>query len=116
MSKIINIKIDLMKIDKSRLFISDTTGAKYLDATVFLNDEKDSYGNFGMITQDVSQEDRQKGEKGAILGNVRRVFDRTESTKPATEQPKQNSADDGEDDLPFMWLLIPLLGALGGVV
>lgn len=71
MAKIgVAVKIDVTKIDKERLF----KGAKgtYLDATVFVDlGEADQYGNHGMITQDVSKEERQSGTKGAILGNVK---------------------------------------------
>jgi hypothetical protein len=100
MSKIINIKIDLTKIDKSKLFTSETTGAKYLDATVFVNDVADQYGQFGMITQDVTKEEREAGEKGAILGNVRRVFDKDTPTKPVTSRVA-TVHDDGDVSLPF---------------
>ena len=45
-------------------------GAQYLDATIFVNmDELDQYGNSGMITQDVSKEEKAQGVKGNILGN-----------------------------------------------
>jgi hypothetical protein len=87
-----------MKIDKSKLFTSEKSGAKYLDCTVFLNDEADSYGQYGMVTQDVTKEQRDSGEKGAILGNVRRVFDKD---APKQDAPKVNSFESEVDDLPF---------------
>ena len=87
-----------MKIDKSKLFTSEKSGSKYLDCTVFLNDEADSYGQFGMVTQDVTKEQRDSGEKGAILGNVRRVFDKD---APKQDAPKVNSLESEVDDLPF---------------
>tara|TARA_R110000796_G_scaffold102590_2_gene211598 strand:+ start:703 stop:996 length:294 start_codon:yes stop_codon:yes gene_type:complete len=69
MSKIgVSLKIDVSKIDKARLF----KGAKgvYLDCTAFIDlDELDQYGNSGMITQDVTKEEKQSGTKGPILGN-----------------------------------------------
>jgi len=68
MKRIIRLKIDVKKIDKARLF----TGSKgtYLDATVFLDDEARDFGDNGMITQDVSKEEREAGTKGNILGNA----------------------------------------------
>ena len=65
----IQLKIDVTKIDKARLFI----GAKgtYLDAVLFLNDEPDHYGNNGMIVQSASKEERAAGQRGAILGNAK---------------------------------------------
>lgn len=69
MSKIaLSLKIDVSKIDKQRLF----TGQKgtYLDATIFVDlAELDQYGNSGMITQDVSKDEKAQGVKGNILGN-----------------------------------------------
>ena len=58
MSKVgVSLKINVSEIDKSRLFAGQK--GKYLDATVFIDlDQLDQYGNSGMITQDVSKEDR----------------------------------------------------------
>lgn len=69
MSKIaLSLKIDVSKIDKARLF----KGAKgtYLDATIFVDlTELDQYGKSGMITQDVSKQEKAQNVKGNILGN-----------------------------------------------
>ena len=65
----VRIKLDVSKIDKSKLF----RGQKgvYLDATVFIDvDQKDQYDNNGMITQDVTKEEKAAGQQGPILGNV----------------------------------------------
>ena len=69
MSKIaLSLKINVSQIDKARLFAGQK--GKYLDATIFVDlSELDQYGNSGMITQDVSKEEKQQGIKGNILGN-----------------------------------------------
>jgi hypothetical protein len=62
MSKLINAKIDVLKIDKSLLF----KGAKgtYLDLTIWINDKPDQFGN------DISIEQRtKKGDNKIYLGN-----------------------------------------------
>ena len=100
--KLINLKIDVTKIDKSRLF----KGAKgtYLDAQVFLNEDADDYGNHGMITQAVSKEEREAGTRGAILGNAKVVW---EDPKPtynggqAAPRREQAPPQDQMDDIPF---------------
>lgn len=71
MSKIgVSLKIAVNQIDKARLF-SGQKGT-YLDATVFIDlSELDQYGNSGMITQDVSKDEKQQGVKGNILGNCK---------------------------------------------
>lgn len=66
------LKIDVAKIDKSKLF----RGAKgtYLDLVIMENrNGTDQYGNDYMVVQGVSKEERQAGVKGAILGNGKNV-------------------------------------------
>ena len=100
----VKFKIDVSKIEKSLLF----KGAKgvYLDATVFIDpDTADEYGNHGMVTQDVSKEAREAGEKGNILGNVV-VFWQGESQQGGGQPQKQSqqapsSFENFEDDIPF---------------
>jgi hypothetical protein len=106
MSKIgVSVKIDVSKIDKARLF----KGAKgtYLDTTVFIDlDELDQYGNSGMVTQDVSKEEREQKVQGNILGNVK-VFWSDSGNAPqkqdAQATPGSQAGDDFDDDslIPF---------------
>jgi hypothetical protein len=104
MAKIgVSFKIDVTKIEKARLFVGQK--GKYLDATVFIDlDELDQYGNSGMITQDVSKEERQAGTKGAILGDSK-VFWRDEGQAPQASKPQGNSrpdpVEDFDDSIPF---------------
>ncbi len=91
MSKqMIQLKIDVNKIDKTKLY----NGKKgtYLDATLFLNDQVDQYGNHGFIVQSVSKEERESGVKGTVLGNVK-IFQKAEQSE------NQNIGSD--NDLPF---------------
>lgn len=116
----VNLKIDVTKIDKSKLF-SGQKGT-YLDAQVFIDiDQFDQYGNSGMITQAVSKEDREAGQQGAILGNAK-VFwkDNQQSqqqggwSQPQQQQQKQNQNQgqpqyneppmDFSDDIPFGYI------------
>ena len=129
MSKIgVTLKIDVTKIDKARLFVGKK--GKYLDATVFIDTaELDQYGNSGMITQDVSKDERAKGAKGEILGNCKVFWSESgqapqQESRPngqAANQPQQaqyqknNPAptgggggyDDFSDDVPFAALQWP---------
>ena len=115
MAKIgVSLKIDVTKIDKARLF----KGAKgtYLDATVFIDvDDLDQYGNSGFIAQSVSEDERNSGVKGNILGNCKVFYkDQSQSTlapqAPQPQAPKpqyaappaMDSFDDNIDsDIPF---------------
>jgi hypothetical protein len=105
----VKLKINVSMIEKARLFAGKK--GKYLDATVFIDvDNKDQYENNGMITQDVSKEEKDSGVKGPILGNVQ-VFWRDDNNAPqqANQQAMQQQApqtipagdDKFDDDIPF---------------
>jgi hypothetical protein len=92
----VNLKIDVTKIEKGRLY----KGAKgtYLDAVVFINDDPDEYGQHGMITQAVTKEEKDNKVKGPILGNCK-VFWKEEQ---APRQPgQQQEPEDDMDSIPF---------------
>jgi hypothetical protein len=107
MAKIgVNMSIDVTKIDKARLF----KGAKgtFMDVSVFIYiDQKDQYDNNGMITQNVTKEEKEAGTRGNILGNCK-VFWRDDSAPQQQQAPQQAqqqqstpSFDEFEDDIPF---------------
>lgn len=101
------LNINVSEIEKARLF--EGQKGKYLNATIFVNlDEADQYGNHGMITQDVSREEKDQGVKGPILGNGK-IFWRDDSApqqssgfqqQPAAQTPPQ-SGNEYDDDIPF---------------
>ena len=98
----INVRIDVTKIDKSRLY----KGAKgtYLDLTTFVDTAvADQYENNGFISQSQTKEEREAKEKTPILGNVKVFYTDGESTPSNTGKVKQvmQEADLLEDDIPF---------------
>jgi hypothetical protein len=103
----VSLKIDVTKIEKARLFKGDK--GTYLDCIAFIDiDQKDQYGNSGMITQEVSKDEKAAGVKGPILGNSRVFFtDSNQSSnshqaKPQGKSSMKDYADDGFDDtIPF---------------
>lgn len=104
----VNVKIDVTKIDKQRLFAGKK--GTYLDATVFVDvDNKDQYNNNGMVTQNVTKEEKDQGIKGPILGNVQ-VFWRDDNNAPKKannqamgrpEPAPQADKFDFDNDIPF---------------
>lgn len=86
----------MTKIDKSGLFKGEK--GTYLRVVLWENKGgTDEFGNDGTIVQDLGKERREKGDRGAILGNWRRVVKRgadAETAKPVAE-------DDDLDDIPF---------------
>lgn len=103
----INLKIDVTKIDKDKMFQGQK--GTYLDATVFVDtDNQDQYGNNGMITQALPKEEREAGNKGAILGNCKVFWSRSSDNRnnnsgsqAQRNEPQQSNPDDGFNDIPF---------------
>jgi len=103
----IELRIDVTKIDKARIF--EGQKGKYLTMTTFVDlIEKDQYDNSGMITHK-----KEEGEERApILGNSKVFWSEglNEPQQPGPSQyqptpshpPQQQPAhNDFEDDLPF---------------
>jgi hypothetical protein len=93
-------KIDVTKLDKSHFF----KGQKgiYADLVLIPNkDGTDQYGNDGFVSQGVSKEAREKGTKGAIVGNYKKIH-RPEApqAKPAAKAKVPHDPDQ-DDDVPF---------------
>jgi len=98
---IIKLKINMAKVDNAKLF-NGKNGAKYLDVTLLENrDGVDQYGNNGMVVQDVTKEERESGNRGAILGNFKIMGGKTGSAPAArpAATPKPTAPD--TDFVPF---------------
>lgn len=98
----ISLKIDVKKIDKSRLF----KGAKgtYLDLTAFIDiDQKDQYENNGFISQSVSKEEKAQGIQTPILGNTRVFYNDSQAAQEMGQPATQAQPDGFKDleDIPF---------------
>ena len=87
--KTIAVNLDVKKIDKTKLYVGKK--GTYLDAVVFLKDEADEYGNHGFIVQSVTKEEREKGVKGEILGNVKILG----NAQPQQDKAQPQKNDDG---------------------
>ncbi len=99
----ISIKLDVSKIDKSRLFKGEK--GTYLDLTTFIDtDQQDQYGNNGFISQSITKEERNAGVKTPILGNTKVFYQPPQ--QPAQQPPQSAPAsrpfeDEFDDDIPF---------------
>lgn len=103
MARLVSIKIDLSKIDKSRIFESQKTGAKYLDIIGVITDTPDKYENNGFVKQNSSKEERESGLQLPIIGNFKLLKILNDSGAPASAQPiVQREINPIEtDELPF---------------
>jgi hypothetical protein len=99
MSKIgVELRINTDNVDRSKIYKGEK--GKYLTMTAFIDiDEQDQYGNNGMITQKLSKEDQDAGQKGAILGNSKVFWSET----PQPVAPSTPNFDEGVPigDIPF---------------
>jgi hypothetical protein len=97
---IINLKIDVKKITKSRLYAGEK--GTYLSCSLIPTPQSE-YGDY-MIVESVTKSEREQGVKGVILGNGK-VFVKPGSSKPEAK-PDENGKYDAEgitkdDDMPF---------------
>ena len=100
MAKIgVSLKINVSQIDKERLFSGQK--GKYLDCTVFIDvNDLDQYGNSGMITQDVTKDEKSQGVKGNILGNCK-VFWNESGQAPQQAPQKQQAPVQFQQQAPY---------------
>ena len=95
-------KIDVTKLDKGHFF----KGQKgiYADLVLIPNkDGVDQYGNDGFVSQGVSKEAREKGTKGAIVGNYKKINRGGDTAAPqkVKVETKPDPSLDPDDDVPF---------------
>lgn len=67
--KFYSVKINLSAIDTKRAFIGKK--GEYISLNLVLSDEIDAYGNNGFLVQETTPEERQKGIKLPICGNLK---------------------------------------------
>ena len=101
MSKIgVSLNIDVTKIDKAHIY--EGKKGKYLTLTAFIDvDNQDEYGNNGMVTQKLSKEAQDAGQKGAILGNSKVFWSETPQPQAPVAKPDFSMGGDPSDDTPF---------------
>ena len=114
MTKGINLRINVSRIDKSKLF----HGKKgvYLDMTLFLEDKPNEYENNGVIRQSQTKQEREDKVQARILGDakifwtseknaeVKKLEEVEEKKQPEKQEQKeeQKSKDTFfDDDIPF---------------
>jgi len=92
MSTLYSASICVSDIPKEKVVKSEKNGKSYLNIDVWINDEKDQYGNEGSINIRQSKEEREAKEKRTYIGNLKRV----EAIKPQAATVQEESTD-----LPF---------------
>lgn len=101
--KLVNIKIDVEKITKSRLF----KGKKgtYLDLMIAINDEVDQFGNNASAWENQTIEERESKQNKNYLGNGKVIWSSDGESNPNSKQVNTGNmfaeAEDEDDTLPF---------------
>jgi len=96
----INLKINVNKIDKARLFHGEK--GTYLDCVVFINTTKpDKYGYHGTIKQQNTKEEREHGEEMPIMGNAKIFWSSEKNETKKKVEKKVDVSDEPDDDVPF---------------
>lgn len=95
MSAILNLSIDLSKVDKSKL-----VDGKYLNTQIFINDES-KYGNNVSMAYSQSKEERESKVQKQYIANGRVVF--TTGSISVAEKEVENVVNNTKEDsnLPF---------------
>lgn len=94
MSTLYNGSICLSDIPKEKITTSEKNGKKYLNFNLWVNDEKDQYGNIGSINVSQTKEERESGAKKVYFGNIKPVERGITIQQPGV-------ATDDFDSLPF---------------
>lgn len=97
MSAIINISIDLTKIDKTKL-----KDGKYLNAQISINNET-KYGNNVSMSYSQTKEQRESKEKKTYIANGKVVWTDGTILIAEKEETNQNQTNNNTEDdgLPF---------------
>jgi RNA recognition motif-containing protein len=101
MSQLLNGSICLSDIPKEKITTSEKNGKKYLNISVWINDEPDQYNNNGSIQVSQTKEEREAQSKKLYIGNLK--FPVKQSSTAPTAAPHTASATVPELDnsLPF---------------
>lgn len=92
MSKLLTGYIDVAKLSKDKIK-DGKKGQKFVNVTVWLNDEEDQYGNIASIQESTTKEERDSGVKANYIGNLK--------DPKSGQAPAADSAPAEAGDLPF---------------
>lgn len=96
MSKLLSVSIDVTKLTKSR-FYEGKNGAKYASLDIWLSDEPDKYGKDASVSESLTKEEREAGNKKNYVGSGKKIYGWGGSS--SASKPKPSPAV--EEDIPF---------------
>jgi uncharacterized protein involved in high-affinity Fe2+ transport len=94
MSTLLGISIDVTKIDKTKL-----QKGRYLNLTVSVSDDSNTYGQNVSAYHEQSKEEREAKETKTYLGNGKVFW--TDGNISVAEKNTDLQSETGKEDLPF---------------
>lgn len=91
MSEILNISIDLNKLNKAKE-VQGKNGARYYNLSVIINDTANDYGKNVQIIEPQSKEERQAKEKKTYVGSGNSIWRNGETLK--FEKPNNQTEEE----------------------
>ena len=102
MAQLLTGSICLTDIPKDKITTSEKNGKKYLNVTVWVNDEPDTYGNHASIQVSQTKKEREGKAPRSYIGNLKRP---AAAAPPASDAPlphlQNHPAVPETSDLPF---------------
>lgn len=93
MARIINASINLNKVGKDKIFVTES--GKYINISISVNDEVDKYDNDVSITLRQSKDEREAKEKKIYVGNGKTVWRSDDENGTQTKNNRTLPQDDG---------------------
>ena len=102
MSKLLNISIDVTKLDKSR-FYEGKNGAKYCSLNIWVSDQPDQYGRDASVSEALTKEERDAGVQTNYVGSGKKLYGWGGESGPSERTPANKPApvDPVEEEIPF---------------
>ena len=104
MSRLLSISIDVTKLNKSRFY----KGAKgtYASLDIWIEDEKDQYGNDASVSESLTKEEREAKAKKNYVGNGKKLYGWVVDGYPKSSAPQNptygsSAPIDDEESVPF---------------
>lgn len=98
MGKLISLKIDVTKLDKTKFFKADS-GAIYADIDVWINEGEPEDWKKVSINQSQTKEEREAKAKKVFCGNGKLLFGWDEGAPPSSPSPANTAIT--EEDFPW---------------
>lgn len=99
MAAICTVKIDLSKIDKSKIYKTEK-GSSYYEFTLSINDKTSEYGDNISATESQTKEQRDNKEKKSFIGGGKVIWV-GDGISVAEKRGSLTTASAPSDDLPF---------------